>query len=164
MPRLFDPSKWVSRGSLIFSAPSRSTPPKLFSGSFAAPAIKIATRVIATKDRSVPASWKWAGNLYAASPKGEEWAAQSVRINTTQIIDWQGLELEAYRLSFGPHHWLPNCRLTIWEYRGDLLTPCASAAQALGVGTGSAGPYPGLTVFDPASPGDYVEDDPNYDG
>ena len=120
MTRDLDPTKWVSRGSLIFPSCSRDTPPKRLAGAFTSPLIKVASRAINTNTRTVKTNWKWAGRIFAATAKGEEFATEGIRINTSQQIFWDGAQPSIYQLSYQPHHWLPNCRITVWEYQAPL--------------------------------------------
>jgi hypothetical protein len=111
-----DPTKWVSRGSLIFPSCSRDTSPKRFFGSFDWLLLKVATRAISSPKKPVRAAWKYSGVLFAATPKGEEFGAVRIRLNTTQLLTWNGSS-RPYQISFQPYGWLPNCRITVWEYQ-----------------------------------------------
>jgi hypothetical protein len=142
MTRDLDPTKWVSRGSLIFPSCSRDTPPKKLGTTFTSQLIKVASRVISSEDRRVRTNWKYAGNLFAANPRGEEFDAKGVRINTSQQVFWAGNQPSIYQLSFQPNYWLPNCRITIWEYQGPLDN---LAGPSPTTGNGPAGNGPGLT-------------------
>lgn len=142
------PTKWVSRGSLIFPSCSRDTPPKRFFGSFNWVLIKVATRVISSPKKPVRASWKYSGILFGATPKGEEFGAFRIRINTSQFLTWNGSQSMPYQLSFQPYVWLPNCRITVWEYQFQSPGPSPFPPTG-GNGPDGLGPgLPGSATFD----------------
>lgn len=140
MTRNLDPTKWISRGSLVFPVCSRDTPSKRLAGIFSAELIKVATRAIGTPNKPIKTSWKYAGRLFAANLRGEEFVSVGIRINTTQQVFWAGSQPSTYQVSFQPSYWLPNCRLTIWEYRAPLsMSPLSTGNGPDGNGPGLAG-------------------------